>query len=88
MAANGVTTIFLEAHLLEGVGAIMATKAEIPTLVGRALKTFQTNPNNRPGDPLPLDEIGTMIEDEIGTMIEGETGEKLYMALPTTSKTK
>lgn len=48
----------------------MASKAEIPTLVGRALKTFHTDPNNRPGDPLLI--------DEIGSIIESETGETLY----------
>jgi hypothetical protein len=48
----------------------MPTKADIPQLVGRALRSFHTDKNNRPGDPLPVEKIASIIEDI--------TGEKLY----------
>ena len=48
----------------------MSTKAEIPTLVGKALRHFQNDQTNQPGDPLPIDGIGSIIEEI--------TGETLY----------
>ena len=48
----------------------MVRKAEISKLVGRALRSFHTVTNNRPGDPLPVEKIASIIQEI--------TGEKLY----------
>jgi hypothetical protein len=45
-------------------------RLDISTLVGKALAHFQKTTDNRPGDPLAIDRISSLIEEI--------TGEKLY----------
>jgi hypothetical protein len=42
------------------------TKTDLPTLVGKALRRFHMDTNNRSGDPVRLERIGSIIEEITG----------------------
>jgi hypothetical protein len=53
-----------------GRGDKDGNKGRNSNLVGRVLKTLHTDTNNRPGDPITI--------DRIVSLMESDTGEKLY----------
>jgi hypothetical protein len=44
----------------------VTTKTHLSTLVGEALRRFRREPNHRPGDPVRIEQIGSVIEEITG----------------------